>query len=93
MKASTCRHGILKTNQTRWEQHHNTFTPSPLLVPFCQLCIVFVSCVHSRVVQGSWEGIAGCVVHVMCMESMNVVGGCNVVAEHGRCSLSCMQKL
>ena len=23
-----------------------------------------VCCVHSRVVEGSWEGIAGCVVHV-----------------------------
>ena len=28
------------------------------------LCFVFVSCVHSRVVEGSWEGIAGCAVHV-----------------------------
>ena len=27
-----------KTNQTRWEQHHNTFTPSLHLVPFCQPC-------------------------------------------------------
>ena len=53
-----------KTSQTRWERHHNTFTPSLHLVPFCQLCFVFVSCVHSRVVEGSWEGIAGCVVHV-----------------------------
>ena len=25
---------------------------------------MFVSCVHSGVVEGSWEGIAGCVVHV-----------------------------
>ena len=25
---------------------------------------MFVSCVHNRVVEGSWEGIAGCVVHV-----------------------------
>ena len=25
---------------------------------------MFVSCVHRRVVEGSWEGIAGCVVHV-----------------------------
>ena len=53
---------------------------------------MFVSCVHSRVVEGSWEGIAG--LWCMLMESMYVVGGCNVVAiEHGRCSLSCMQKL
>ena len=30
-----------------------------------KLCFVFVSCVHSRIVEGSWEGIiAGCVVHV-----------------------------
>ena len=40
------------------------------LVPFCQLCFVFVGCVHSRVVESSWEGIAGCVVHV------DVHGGC-----------------
>ena len=46
-----------KTSQTRWERHHNTFIPSLHLVPFCQLCFVFVSCVHSRVV------IAGCIVH------------------------------
>ena len=26
-----------KTSRTRWEQHHNTFTPSLHLVPFCQL--------------------------------------------------------
>ena len=25
---------------------------------------MFVSCVHSKVVEGSWEGIAGFVVHV-----------------------------
>ena len=31
---------------------------------------------------------------LMYMESVYVVGGCNVVAtEHGRYSLSCMQKL
>ena len=57
-----------KTSQTRWERHHNTFTPSLHLVPFCQqinnALHVFVSCVHSRIVEGSWEGIAGCVVHV-----------------------------
>ena len=27
-----------KTNQTRWEWHHNTSTPSLHLLPFCQLC-------------------------------------------------------
>ena len=62
-----------KTSQTRWERHHNTFTPSLHLVLFCQLCFVFVSCVHRRVVElveGSGEGSAGCVVHV------NVHGEC-----------------
>ena len=53
-----------KTSQTRCERHHNTFTPSLHLVPFCQLCFVFVSCVHRRVVVGSGEGSGGCVVHV-----------------------------
>ena len=83
-----------KTSQTRRERHHNTFTPSLHLVPFCQLCFVFVSCVHRRVEKGSGEGIAVCCVHVDVHGVCCVVGGCNVVAtEHGRYSLSCMQKL
>ena len=55
-----------KTSQTRCERHHNTLTPSLYLVPFCQLCFVFVSFMHSRVVEGSGEGSGGwvCVVHV-----------------------------
>ena len=28
-----------KTSQTKWERHHNTFTPSLHLVPFCQLAM------------------------------------------------------
>ena len=44
-----------KTSQTRWERHHNTFTPSLHLVPFC---LVLVVCI------GSGLGSAGCVVHV-----------------------------
>ena len=54
---------------------------------------MFVSCVHSRVVEGSGVGSAECEVHVVCMERvLYVVGGCNVVAttEHGRYDLSCM---
>ena len=44
--------------------------------------------------EGSGKGISGCVVHVDVHEECYVVGGCNVVpTEHGRCSLSCMQKL
>ena len=44
--------------------------------------------------EGSGEGIAVCVVHVHVHGVCCGVGGCNVVAtEHGRYSLSCMQKL
>ena len=46
--------------------------------------------------EGSGEGSAGCLVHVDVHGgcATYVVGGCNVVAaEHGRHSVSCMQKL
>ena len=44
--------------------------------------------------EGSGEGITVCVVHVDVHGVCCVVGGCNAVAtEHGRYSLSCMQKL
>ena len=69
-------HKKFKTSQARWERYHNTFTPSLNLVPFCQLCLVFVSCVHRRVVEGSGEGIARCVVHVDVHGVCYVVGGC-----------------
>ena len=32
--------------------------------------------------EGSWEGIAGCVVHVD-VHGVYVVGGCNIVAHEG----------
>ena len=55
---------------------------------------MFVSCVHRRVEEGSGEGIAVCCVYIDVHEVCCVVGGCNVVAtEHGRYTLSCMQKL
>ena len=58
------RDGTLKNQPDyRWEWHHNNFTPSLHLVPFCQLCFVFVSCVH-RAVEGSGMGSTGCVVNV-----------------------------
>ena len=37
-------------------------TEKPLKV--CQLCFVFVSCVHRRVMEGSGEGSGGCVTDV-----------------------------
>ena len=46
-----------------------------------------------RIVKGSGEGGAGCVVHAD-VHVMFVVGGYNVVATgHGRYSLACMHKL
>ena len=74
MKTSACRDGTLKNQPNKMGTTPQQFT----LVPFCQLCFVFVGCVHSRVVEGSWEGIAGCLVHVA------VHGECNVV----QCSCS-----
>ena len=35
----------------------------PTSVQFCQLCLVFVICMHGRVVEASGMGSAGCVVH------------------------------
>ena len=52
-----------KTKQTTWDDP-SIFSPSLHLVAFCQLCLVFVSCVHRRVVEGSGVGSAGCVVNV-----------------------------
>ena len=86
------RDGTLKNQQNKMgmtPQHIHTIPTSCAILPF-----VFVSCVHRRVVEGSGEGIAGCVVHVDVHGECYVMGGCNVVAtEHGRHSLSCMQKL
>ena len=48
-----CRDGTLKTSQTRWERHHNTFTPFLHLVPFCQLCTTKKLSTHSLNEQGT----------------------------------------
>ena len=89
---SACRDESSKTSRTRWECHHNTFTPSLHLVPFCQLFFVLVVCIG-----GLWKVVGRvllCVVHVDVHGLCCVVGGCNVVAtEHRRYSLSSMQKL
>ena len=50
-----------KTIQTRWEQYHNTFTPSLHLMPFAKYALY--GCVHRRVAEVSGLGSAGCVVH------------------------------
>ena len=41
--ASACRDGIPKSNQTRQEQHHNTFIPSLHLVPLSNHTICYIS--------------------------------------------------
>ena len=38
--------------------------------------------------EGSWEGIAGCVVHVA-VHGVYVVGGCNAVAREGMFLVGC----
>ena len=54
-----------KTSQTRWNDTTTHLHHPYILCHFANYALhVFVSCVHSRVVGGSWEGIAGCVVHV-----------------------------
>ena len=64
MKTSACRDGILKNHAIKLNGNDTT-TPSPHLVPFHQLCFVFL------VVRigGLWKAVgcvssAGCVVHV-----------------------------
>ena len=73
-KTSACRDGTLKTSQTSCKRHHNTFTPSLHLVPFCQLCFAFVVLTYFISVLSNGEGSAGCVVHV---DVCYVVGGCS----------------
>ena len=52
-KTGVCRDGTLKNQPNKIGTTHNTFTSSIHLVPFQLVCFVFVSCVHSRVVEGS----------------------------------------
>ena len=47
---------------------HNAFSPSLNLVPFCQPCLVFVTCAHRSVILGMkccGMSSTGCVVHVV----------------------------
>ena len=95
MKTGACRDGILKNQPNKMEWHHNTFTPSLHLVPFCQLCLVLVVSIGELwkavgwVVLGHIYSACWCAWRVSC-----VLGGCNAIAtKHGRYGLSCMQKL
>ena len=64
MGTSTCRDGTLKNQPNKMgttPQHIHTIPTSYAILP-TMFCVV--SCVHRRVVEGSCEGSAGCVVHV-----------------------------
>ena len=66
-----------KTRQTKWEQHHDTFTPSLHLAPFCLVLV----CVH----MAALASVATAHVHVDVHGGIScVVGCCNAIAtEHG----------
>ena len=95
MKTSACRDATLKNQPNEMgttPQHIHTI---PTSCAICQLCFVFVSCMHRRVVEGSGEGSARCIMHV------DVYGEC-VMLWWLQCScywawrvysLFCMQKL
>ena len=76
MKTSAFRNGTLKNQPNKMgttPQHIYKIPTSCAILP----TTLFVSCVHSRVVEGSWEGIAGCTLHV---DVHGEFGICNVVA-------------
>ena len=63
-------------SKTRWEWHHNTFTPSLHLVPFCQLCLLFAICAVE------WVVLYGYVVHVDVLGEVMLW----VTTKHSKCS-------
>ena len=53
-----------KTNQTRREWHHNTFTPSLHLVPFCHHLHKYALCLLVVCREGLWKAVGWVVVGV-----------------------------
>ena len=88
-KTGACRDGTLKNQPNKMgttPQHFHTIPTSCAILP-TMLC---VSCVHSRVVEGSGLGSAGCMFSACWCEwrVSCVLGGCNAIAtEHGRYGL------
>ena len=82
MKTSACRDGTLKNQPNKMEttlQHIYTIPTSCAILP-TMLCVLLVVCIAGLWKAYSWEGIAGCVVHV---DVRGECGGCSVVAiEH-----------
>ena len=72
-----------KTNLTRWEWHHNTFTPSLQLVPLYRHLHKYALCLLVVCREGLWKAVWWVVLHV------HVDAHCSCYTEHGRYGLSC----
>ena len=66
-KTGACRDRSLKTNQTKWEWHHNTFTPSLHLVPFCHHLHKYALCLLVVCRERLWKAVGSVVVGVWCI--------------------------
>ena len=53
-----------KTNQTRWEWHHNTFTPSLHFVKFCCHLHKYALCLWAVYIGGLWKAVGWVVLGV-----------------------------
>ena len=59
--------------------------PCVTCVPFCQLCLVFVTCVHRRVVlgmEGCGMSSTGCVVHAVVYGHHDAMAFTRFLTEH-----------
>ena len=91
MKTSACRDGKLENQPNKMgmtPQHIHTIPTSCAILP-TMFCVCYIG--------GLWKVVGRvllCIVHIVVHGVCCVAGGCNVVAtEHGRYSLSCVQKL
>ena len=83
-----------KTSQTRWECHHNTFTPSLHLVQFCQLCTTKTHSLNEH-------GTQHCSLHslphkrqsISATSSSNKISQCNLNSQHTMQTHHCSQFL
>ena len=82
-----------KTNQTRCERHHNTFTPSLHLVPFCQLSGLGSS-LHITTVRTPRYAHRAQRVNCLCVVEMEMYwleGFDHTLHAQGMMSLTCMK--
>ena len=90
-KTGACRDGTLKNQPNKMgmtPQHFHTIPTSCAILP-TMLC---VSCVHSRVVEGSGLGSAGCMFSACwCAWRLSCVwGGCNEIAILSMADMVCL---